>query len=165
MSRPVRALLLGYFFWPTGKADGPLVTTSQVITTPPSFDWLQQGQCPNSMFEVPSPYGVQKNEEWACCSNCPLNKCYDDCGCLCTTAQRCEQLGRNLCRPGLPCYWDGQQCAAVQNPTPLPSTARVVEIGSSDTSPKCRWANHRHTWCRCHDTHPGLFSPSRSTPW
>ncbi|CAE6971726.1 unnamed protein product [Symbiodinium natans] len=109
------------------------------------FEWLPQGDCPAGSFQIPPDY--RRETFWQCCSGrCPGGGCFSDCGCKCTYATNCAELGEDgdrSCRDGTGCHWTGEECVDAEangittTIFTLPAGHIIVDIGHSGRNEKC----------------------------
>lgn len=108
-------------------------------------EWMPQGDCPDGTFEIPQDYR-RVAPSWACCRGCPTGQCYSDCGCRCTHATNCAELGEDgdrSCRDGTGCHWTGEECVDAEangittTIFTLPENHVIVDIGHSGSVVKC----------------------------
>ena len=118
---------------------------STEMTMSSRSEWMPQGDCPDGTFEIPQDYR-RVAPSWACCRGCPTGQCYSDCGCRCTHATNCAELGEDgdrSCRDGTGCHWTGEECVDAEangittTIFTLPENHVIVDIGHSGSVVKC----------------------------
>ena len=119
---------------------GPGVSTSAMIQTTQIKGY--QGVCSTGQWEVDANSRDVTN--WGCCSSCPggNSRCYNDCGCQCSTASSCASIPEEKfgCFANHGCAWDessstcrstasaraepaAEPAAVPPSPSPSPGTA------------------------------------------